>query len=191
MDRSAGRLWAPWRMEYIRKAENEARRGARKAGSNGGRRTTRSLGKHEPRVAPGECLFCLLRKPRDDRRDLVLLRRPQAFLMLNRFPYNPAHLMVAVARHVASFGELTAEEWRDLGDLTGLAERALASEYRPHGVNYGANLGRVAGAGFPGHLHLHLVPRWNGDTNFMPTVADTKVLPESLSRTWSRLRRAL
>jgi ATP adenylyltransferase len=72
-----------------------------------------------------------------------------------------------------------------------LAERALAAEYRPHGVNYGANVGRVAGAGFPGHLHLHLVPRWNGDTNFMPVVGETKVLPESLTRTWSRLRRAI
>jgi len=75
--------------------------------------------------------------------------------------------------------------------LTALAERALEAEYRPHGVNYGANVGRVAGAGFPGHLHLHLVPRWNGDTNFMPLVGGTKVLPESLGRTWTRLRRAL
>jgi ATP adenylyltransferase len=179
-------------MEYIRKAEAEARRAARAPSGRGSARgATRSPGGRDVRVAPGECLFCLLQRPRDDRRDLVLLRRPHAYLMLNRFPYNPAHLMIAISRHVAAFGALTAEEWGDLGDLCGLAERALAAEYRPHGINYGANLGRVAGAGFPGHLHLHLVPRWNGDTNFMPTIADTKVLPESLSRTWSRLARAL
>jgi ATP adenylyltransferase len=111
--------------------------------------------------------------------------------MLNRFPYNPGHVMVAVARHVATFSGLTAPEGADLLELTALAERALANEYGPHGMNYGANVGRVAGAGFPGHLHLHLVPRWNGDTNFMPTVAETKVLPESLGKTWSRLKRAV
>jgi ATP adenylyltransferase len=129
-----------------------------------------------------KCLFCRLRKPGDDREDLVLARREHAFLMLNRFPYNPAHLMVAVARHAGQFVELTPEERSDLIDLTALAERALAAEYRPDGVNYGANAGRVAGAGFPGHLHLHLVPRWNGDTNFMPTIAETRVLPESLEQ---------
>jgi ATP adenylyltransferase len=111
--------------------------------------------------------------------------------MLNRFPYNPAHLMVAVARHAARFSELGDAERVDVLDLTSLAEEALASEYRPDGVNYGANVGRVAGAGFPGHLHLHLVPRCNRDTNFMPTLANTKVLPESLLQTWTRLRRAL
>ena len=86
---------------------------------------------------------------------------------------------------------LTADERTDVLDLTALAERALAAEYEPHGVNYGLNVGRVAGAGFPGHLHLHLVPRWNGDTNFMPTVGETRVLPESLQKTWKRLRDAI
>ena len=155
-------LWAPWRMTYIAKADKV--RG---------------------------CLFCRTAGRRDDRAQLVLARRPLAFLMLNRFPYNPGHLMVAVARHAARFGQLSAEERADVLDLVAVAERALAAEYRPHGVNYGANVGRVAGAGFPGHLHLHLVPRWNGDTNFMPVVGETKVLPESLTRTWSRLRRAI
>ncbi len=160
--RAPERLWAPWRMAYIRRAGQ-----------------------------PAGCLFCRARRARSDRPGLVLARRPHALLMLNRFPYNPAHLMVAVARHAAEFHELTPGERGDLLDLTGLAERALAAEYHPHGVNYGANVGRVAGAGYPGHLHLHLVPRWDGDTNFMPTIAGVRVLPESLARTWARLRKAI
>jgi ATP adenylyltransferase len=99
--------------------------------------------------------------------------------------------MVAVRRHAPRFERLTVEERLDLLELVAVAERALAAEYRPHGINYGANVGRIAGAGFPGHLHVHLVPRWNGDTNFMPVVGETKVLPESLARTWTRLRRAV
>jgi ATP adenylyltransferase len=162
-----GRLWAPWRGEYIRKAA--ARSGA----------------------SPAACLFCKVRRSRRDRADLVLARRSHAFLMLNRFPYNPAHLMVAVARHVGQFHGLVEKEREDLMALTALAERALAAEYAPHGINIGANIGRVAGAGFPGHLHVHLVPRWDGDTNFMPVVAETRVLPESLDRTWRRLRAAI
>ena len=140
------------------------------------------------------CLFCRVGKTggaRGDARDLVLARTANALLMLNRYPYNPGHLMVAVKRHAAQFHELSAAERGELLDLTALAERALAAEYAPHGVNYGLNVGRVAGAGFPGHLHLHLVPRWNGDTNFMPALAQTRVLPESLTRTWARLRKAI
>jgi ATP adenylyltransferase len=162
-----------------RAAEGERREAAGRAARRG--RLTAVAG----------CLFCRVREARDDRSDLVLARRPHALLMLNRFPYNPAHLMVAVARHVPRFGDLDPGERTDLLDLIGLAEAALAAEYHPEGVNYGLNVGRVAGAGFPGHLHMHLVPRWNGDTNFMPIVGETKVLPESLQRTWSRLRRAL
>lgn len=143
------------------------------------------------RGSSNSCLFCRTARTRQDRAQLVLARRPHAFLMLNRFPYNPGHLMVAVSRHTARFERLNAGEREDLLELVALAERALATEYRPHGVNYGANVGRVAGAGFPGHLHLHVVPRWNGDTNFMPVLGATKVLPESLARTWTRLRRAI
>jgi len=137
------------------------------------------------------CLFCAVKRSRADRAHLVLARRPHAFLMLNRFPYNPAHLMVAAARHVAQFHQLTTDERLDFVELTGLAERALEKEYKPHGMNLGVNLGRVAGAGFPGHLHMHLVPRWDGDTNFMPVIAETRVLPESLTVTWTRLARAI
>ena len=184
------RLWAPWRMEYIRRAEAAASTRAAKKPAERRARPGRAGATGSGLEEPG-CLFCRIRRTRRDRADLVLTRRPHAFLMLNRFPYNPAHLMVAVARHAAQFADLEAEEWEELVGLTALAERALEAEYRPHGVNYGANVGRVAGAGFPGHLHLHLVPRWNGDTNFMPVVGGTKVLPESLGRTWTRLRRTL
>ena len=156
------RLWSPWRMTYVRRAEE-----------------------------PGGCLFCRTRRARDDRGSLVVHRGPHAFVMLNRFPYNPGHLMAAPARHVANLADLTPPEREALVNAVILAERALAAEYRPHGMNLGANLGRVAGAGFPGHLHLHVVPRWNGDTNFMPVIGGTKVLPETLARTWSRLRRAI
>ena len=156
------RLWAPWRMRYIRTAEE-----------------------------PAGCLFCRVARSTADRANLVLERRPNALLMLNRFPYNPAHLMIAVRRHVPDVASLTPAERGDWLDLVARAERALAAEYRPHGMNYGANAGRIAGAGFPDHLHLHLVPRWSGDTNFMPVVGGTRVLPESLAATWRRLKRAL
>ena len=142
-------------------------------------------------AAPKGCLFCRVAASKADRANLVLLRKGSALLLLNRFPYNPGHLMMAPLRHVAGFSGLRAMERADLLELTALAEAALAREYRPDGMNAGANLGRVAGAGFPGHLHLHLVPRWNGDTNFMPVIGGVRVLPESLARTWARLRRAL
>lgn len=156
------RLWAPWRMPYLKHAAK----------------------------APG-CLFCRVAASRDARKDLVVLRTPGGLLMLNRFPYSPAHVMVAPLRHVGTFARLTATERGALLSLVALAERALTAEYKPHGMNVGANLGRVAGAGFPGHLHMHLVPRWDGDTNFMPAIAATRVLPESLDATWRRLRRAV
>jgi ATP adenylyltransferase len=158
------RLWSPWRTAYVSKAA---------------------------RAADSGCLFCRVVRSGNDRANLVLARRPHALLMLNRFPYNPAHLMVAPTRHVARMGDLTPPENADWNALTVLAERALTAEYHPDGMNLGANLGRVAGAGYPGHLHMHVVPRWNGDTNFMPTVAGTRVLPESLASTWTRLRRAM
>ena len=157
-------LWAPWRMKWIASASGKG---------------------------PKQCLFCRVAKTTADRRDLVLARRPHAMLMLNRYPYASAHLMVAVRRHAARFIDLEEPERAELLELVALAERALEVEYRPDGVNYGLNVGRVAGAGFPGHLHMHLVPRWDGDTNFMPVIARTRVLPESLAATWTRLRRAI
>ena len=179
-------MWSPWRMAYIERASA--------TGAAAGAAVRKARGVREAggaRAKGARCLFCRVAARASDREDLVLARRPNAVLMLNRYPYNPAHLMVAVRRHVPSFQALSPMEGAELLELTALAERALEAEYRPDGLNAGVNLGHVAGAGVPGHLHLHLVPRWNGDTNFMPVIGETRVLPESLSRTWTRLRRAL
>jgi len=180
-------LWAPWRMKWIRDAATPTKsRGASVVAAKKG-----STDRADASKAQRNCLFCRVARTNADRRDIVLARRPHALLMLNRYPYASAHLMVAVRRHAARFLDLEGPERADLLDLVALAERALEAEYRPHGVNYGLNVGRVAGAGFPGHLHMHLVPRWDGDTNFMPVIARTRVLPESLAATWGRLKRAV
>jgi ATP adenylyltransferase len=121
------------------------------------------------------CIFCAALAAGDDRRALILRRAPRAFLILNAFPYATGHLLAMPLRHVARVDDATAEEMAET--------MALVQD----GYNIGMNLGRVAGAGVPGHLHMHVVPRWNGDTNFMPVVADTKVLPESLETTYDRL----
>ncbi len=142
--------------------------------------------------APADaCLFCSALSAGDDRRALVLHRGRQAFLILNAFPYASGHLMAAATRHVAGLEEATPEEVAEVMALVRLSVRALEAAYRPDGFNVGMNLGRVAGAGVPGHLHLHVVPRWNGDTNFMPVIGDTRVLPESLEATYDRLSAAL
>ncbi len=157
------RLWAGWRMSYIESARQEG----------------------------GGCLFC--RKPASgqDQDEGVVARGRTCFILLNAFPYNPGHLMVAPYRHVDSVAELDPAERDELLLLLGRAEVALRREYRPHGFNMGVNLGEAAGAGVIGHLHVHLVPRWTGDTNFMPALADTKVIPEPITRTYERLHRAL
>ncbi len=158
------RLWAPWRQELI-------------AGG-----------------APAGCIFCDLPAQEGsdaDRRNLVLGRSRHSFVILNKFPYNNGHLMVVPRRHTADFAALPAEEAADLGTLLQIAVRALQASYAPDGVNLGMNLGRVAGAGIADHLHWHAVPRWNGDTNFMPVLGETKVMIEDLGRSWERLRAAL
>jgi ATP adenylyltransferase len=152
-------LWAPWRMVYV-------------------------SGQH---VVSG-CVFCVALGGDDDAKQGILKRAPSAFLMLNGFPYSAGHLMVAPNRHVASPEDLDETESLDLMRLTQQGLGALRAAYRPDGFNLGANLGRVAGAGVEGHLHLHLVPRWAGDTNFMPVVSGVKVIPESLEETFRRLR---
>ena len=155
-------LWTPWRMEYIRSAMEEG---------------------------DEVCFLCDLPAQDDDEKNLILARGERAFVILNRFPYNPGHLMVAPFRHTGELEDLGEDELRDVDGLLQRSIRALKEEYQPHGFNLGVNLGRVAGAGIPDHVHWHVVPRWNGDTNFMPVIAQTKVLPELLQESARRLGR--
>lgn len=158
------RLWTPWRMEYIRSAS--------KAPTEGG----------------DGCIFCDKPAEGDDERTYILARSELAFAMLNAYPYNPGHLMVAPLRHTGALQELSGEELLDASRLLQRAVGALQRSAEPHGFNLGMNLGRVAGAGVPGHLHWHVVPRWNGDTNFMSISGETRVLPEMLAETYARLK---
>jgi ATP adenylyltransferase len=157
------RMWRPWRIRYI-EAMGEKKDDA--------------------------CIFCT--KPRgDDRESLILHRGERCFVMLNLYPYNTGHVMVSPYRHLASLEELDPEEQSEMMRLASLCLRAIRRAMKPEGFNLGMNLGRVAGAGYDGHVHLHIVPRWQGDTNFMPIVADTKVMPESVEDSYRRLRVAL
>ena len=130
------------------------------------------------------CIFC----DHLDKGDEVLYRGPTAFVLLNAFPYNTGHLMIAPQRHVGELGDLTAGERHELMDLSSESVRIVRVAMSAHGFNVGMNLGNVAGAGIPGHLHVHVVPRWGGDTNFMTTVGETKVLPEMLADTAAKLK---
>ena len=156
------RIWSPWRMAYIQAAKEQGE--------------------------DGDCIFCDLPAEGDDVRTMILARGELAFVIVNSFPYNPGHLMVAPFRHIGAFTSLEAAELADVDALVARSIRALEQEMEPHGYNLGMNLGRVAGAGIPDHVHWHLVPRWNGDTNFMPVVGQTRVLPELLEETYARLR---
>ena len=155
------RLWAGWRMKYIVSAKSKG------------------------------CLFCEKAAERPGPKNLVLSVTRGSLVMLNAFPYNCGHLMVAPRRHVSSFTGLTEEESLELVGQVALCERLLRRVYRAEGLNVGLNLGKCAGAGVLGHLHVHVVPRWAGDTNFMSTVSSTKVLPESLTDSYRRLRAGL
>jgi ATP adenylyltransferase len=139
----------------------------------------------------GGCIFCDAIARGDDRRSLILRKSPKAFLILNKYPYASGHVMAAVTRHVGSLDEATPDELGQLMNLVQAAARALGRAYGPEGFNVGLNQGRIAGAGVPGHLHMHVVPRWGGDHNFMSVVGDTRVLPESLDTTYDRLAAAL
>jgi ATP adenylyltransferase len=134
---------------------------------------------------PG-CIFC--RDRGEQQSELLIFSGRTAFVILNLYPYNPGHLMVVPKRHVGSLAETHPDELSELMELTRRAEIALGEEYRPQGLNVGLNLGRSAGAGVLDHLHFHVVPRWNGDTNFMSVIGESRVLPESLDRTAARLR---
>jgi ATP adenylyltransferase len=136
--------------------------------------------------ASEDCVFCASADPSRD--DLVLIRSAACYAILNLYPYNNGHLMIVPNRHVASLSATTAGEQTDLMRLTRHAEMALTEAYSPQGINIGINLGRPAGAGVLDHLHVHLVPRWNGDTNFMTAIGNTRVLPEDLQSTVAKLR---
>lgn len=138
--------------------------------------------------ASAGCVFCDALAAGDDRGRLILRRRSHAFLILNAYPYTPGHLMAVLNRHVATVAGAGAEELAAIMRLVGDATRALADEYRAEGFNIGLNQGRVAGAGVEDHLHVHVVPRWSGDTNFMPILGEARVLPEALGTTYDRLR---
>lgn len=152
-------LWAPWRRAYVSGA-----------------------------VPVGGCLFCDALTAADDAARFILERRGRAFLMLNTYPYSSGHLMAVTTRHVGSPEDLADAEHLDLMAVTRRALAALRAAYGPDGFNLGVNIGRAAGAGVEGHLHLHIVPRWAGDTNFMPVLGAVKVVPESLDDTYRRLR---
>jgi ATP adenylyltransferase len=134
------------------------------------------------------CIFCDLPAADDDEGNLLLARGDLGFVLLNRYPYNPGHLMVAPYRHTGDLEDLADEELLGLDHLVRRCVAALRETMQPHGFNIGMNVGRIAGAGIPDHLHWHLVPRWGGDSNFMPVVGQTKVLPELLEETYRRLR---
>ena len=135
---------------------------------------------------PG-CIFCDLPARGDDEEALILTRSERSFVLLNRFPYNPGHLLIAPFRHTGDLESFGGDEAADAHALLRRSVTALREEMEPHGFNVGMNLGRVAGAGIPDHLHWHVVPRWNGDGNFMPVIGQTKVMPELLAETWAKL----
>lgn len=159
------RLWTPWRMAYLK-----APKGAE----------------------TGDCIFCgkIKESIEKDRANLVLVRGERAFVMLNLFPYTNGHMLVAPFEHTGELESLDPETLKDMMLLVGKGIRALRRVMNPQGFNVGANLGRVAGAGVEDHVHLHVVPRWNGDTNFMPVLADTRMIPELLPQTYESLLEA-
>ncbi len=153
------RLWAPWRLKYVQGERPES-----------------------------GCIFCLAAEADDDARRHVLHRAERCFVLLNAFPYNSGHVMVAPYRHVPSLEDLDAGECAELMALAQRALGALGEEYGPDGYNLGINQGEIAGAGFAGHLHLHVVPRWAADSNFMAVTGDTRVMPQSLEDSYAALR---
>lgn len=139
--------------------------------------------------SPGECIFCSAARSEGDR--LVVVRGERAYALLNRYPYTSGHTMVAPYAHVADLGELDPATLTEIMTLTQKVVAALQSVYRPHGFNLGFNLGEAAGAGIADHLHMHIVPRWRGDTNFMTVNADVRVVPEELDETCTKLRKVM
>ena len=158
-------LWTPWRYAYVSQVIKPAK--------NGG------------------CIFCDVVAANDDAMTFIVLRAAKNFVILNRFPYTSGHVMIVPYAHLADFAAADAETTTEMIRLAQRVQGALASIYHPDGYNMGMNLGRSAGAGVAGHLHLHLLPRWQGDTNFMTTVSETRLEPEDLSTTYEKLLRVL
>jgi ATP adenylyltransferase len=154
------RLWRPWRMNYVRNIES---------------------------FRDEVCIFCSKSAQSDDAKSLILYRGDTAFIIMNLYPYNTGHVMVAPYRHIGDLELLEETELKELMVLTNLAIKAIKREMNPHGFNLGINLGKAAGAGFDEHVHMHIVPRWQGDTNFMPVVGESKVMPENIADTYERL----
>ena len=159
------RLFSPWRSAYIASFKNE--------------RKSRS------------CLFCRIAKQKNDEKNLVVWRGQHCYIVLNLFPYNSGHLLIVPYKHTSDLTSLSNEENAEIMAATARGLKALKKVNGPHGFNFGANLGRVAGAGIEQHVHFHLVPRWNGDTNFMPVLADTKMISEDMKKTWREMRKAV
>ncbi len=156
------RLWAPWRIGFILKGENK-----------------------------DDCFLCQYPGENKDEAHLILYRGEKNFVILNAYPYNTGHLMVAPYRHIGKLDDMTDEEAREHFALVRLSVKLLNKVMQPAGFNTGMNLGRVAGAGIADHIHTHIVPRWQGDANFMPVISETKVLPESLPVTYRKLKEGL
>ena len=152
------RIWAPWRIQYIQMEKPEG------------------------------CILCEKPGQNNDAQNYILHRGDKNFIILNSYPYNPGHLMVAPYRHVASLEKLTDEERREHFEIVSRSVRVLRQVFNPGGFNIGINLGKTAGAGIEDHFHTHIVPRWQGDTNFMPVLSDVRVLPEALADTYQKLR---
>src|SRR3954453_582276 len=155
------RIWAPWRLPYVKDASKDAEEG---------------------------CIFCTKPAEDDDEANLIVHRGERCFVILNRFPYTNGHLMIAPYEHLATLPGLEAETTAEMMALAQRAMVVLDDKYDPNGYNMGANQGRVAGAGYDGHIHLPVVPRWAGDTNYMPVLADTRVMPQSLEQSYEALR---
>ena len=153
-------LWSPWRSKYIESLKDEDKK------------------------KPRECFFCDAYSKTENSRELLVVARSQnCFVMMNKFPYNNGHLLIAPNLHLAELEDLSEEVLAEIMFVIRKAKKVLEKVFVPHGFNIGLNLGRVAGAGVPGHLHFHIVPRWNGDTNFMPVLSEVKVISQSLEDT--------
>ena len=152
------RIWAPWRMEYIKKSKSK------------------------------ECIFCMKAESKNDKENLVLLRGEESFVLMNLYPYTNGHLMVSTYKHTSDINDISEVGNQEIMEFTNKSIYILKKIFDAEGFNFGANLGKAAGAGIEEHIHFHIVPRWIGDTNFMPTISQTKVMIEGLNKSWERLK---